>query len=150
MKSKPSPPKALAARPQQRRRLTRVEFAQLMLEQGGRCAACRRKLQAHLIVDEHLTPLDLMGSNDLSNRALLCTTCARGKTDDDLANIRHGRRVRGETGQKRRRANRKLKPWTQPRTFLTNRDGPLKRRMNGQVVRRSQHPTKLRPVRCFR
>ena len=150
MNSKPPPPKALTTRPQQRRRLTRIEFAQLMLDQDGRCASCRRKLQAHLIVDEHLTPLDFMGSNDLSNRALFCTTCARGKTDDDLANIRHGRRVRGETGQKRRRANRKLKPWTQPRTFPTNRDGPLKRKMSGQVVRRPRQPPRLRSVRCFR
>ena len=132
-----------------RRRLTRVEFAQLMLEQEGRCAACREKLRADLIVDEHLTPLDQLGTNDLSNRALYCTSCARAKTDGDQADIRHGRRVRGETGQKRTRALRKLKPWTQPRTFPTNRDGPLKRKMNGQVVRRPVRRRKLRPVRTF-
>ena len=135
--------------PVPRRRLTRVEFAQLMLDQDGRCARCREKLRADLIVDEHLTPLDQLGTNDLSNRALYCTACARTKTEDDQAEIRHGRRLRGETGQTHRRAMRQLKPWTRPRTFLTNRDGPLKRRMNGQVVRRPTRRRKLRPVRSF-
>ena len=136
--------------PLPRRRLSRVEFAQLMLDQDGRCASCRNKLRADLIVDEHLVPLDQLGTNDLSNRALYCTSCARAKTDDDQANSLHGRRVRGEIGQKHRRAMRKLKPWTQPRTFPTNRDGPLKRKMNGQVVRRPKRRRKLRPTRSFR
>jgi hypothetical protein len=135
--------------PVPRRRLTRVEFAQLMLDQDGRCAACREKLRADLIVDEHLTPLDQLGSNDLANRALYCTACARAKTEGDLADIRHDRRVRGEAGQKRTREQRRLKPWTQPRTFPTNRDGPLKRKMNGQVVRRSRSRPSLRRVRTF-
>lgn len=135
--------------PNARRKLSRVEFAQLMLEQEGRCLACREKLRAELIVDEHLTPLAHGGSNDLSNRALYCTSCARTKTEDDIADIVHGRRVRGEIGQKHRRRMRQLKPWTQQPTFLTNRDGPLKRRMNGQVVRRPRRRRKLRLVRRF-
>lgn len=142
-------PPRTPALPVTRRRLSRVEFAQLMLDQDGRCARCRQKLRADLIVDEHLVPLDQLGTNDLSNRALLCTPCARAKTEDDLAEIRHGRRLRGETGQKRTRAVRRLKPWTQPRTFSTNRDGPLKRKMNGQVVRRPTRRPKLRPTRTF-
>ena len=137
------------ARPLARRRLSRVEFAQLMLDQDGRCAACREKLRADLIIDEHLVPLDQLGSNDLANRALYCTACARAKTEEDQANTLHGRRVRGEIGQQHRRRQRQLKPWTQPRTFLTNRDGPLKRKMNGQVVRRPTRRRKLRPVRAF-
>lgn len=135
--------------PLARRKLTRIEFAQLMLDQNGRCAACQEKLRADLIVDEHLTALDHGGSNDLSNRALYCTACARTKTEDDLAESLHGRRVRGEIGQKYRRRMRQLKPWTQPPTFPTNRDGPLKRKMNGQVVRRTTRRRRLRPVRSF-
>jgi hypothetical protein len=130
-------------RPQPRRRLSRVEFARLLLAQEGRCARCRENLQPHLIVDEHLTPLDFLGSNDLDNRALFCTDCARAKTESEMAEILHGRRVRGEIGQQCRRRARARKPWTQPRTFLTNRDGPLKRRMDGRVVQR-------RPRRQFR
>ena len=149
MSKVPPTPQRAPALPVPRRRLTRVEFAQLMLDQDGRCAACREKLRADLIVDEHLTPLDQLGTNDLSNRALYCTACARAKTEGDQANIRHGRRVRGESGQKRTREKRRLKPWTQPRTFPTNRDGPLKRKMNGQVVRRSRSRPSLRPVRTF-
>lgn len=149
MSKTPSPLQRETVVPIQRKRLTRVQFAQLMLEQEGRCAACREKLRADLIVDEHLTPLDQLGTNDLSNRALYCTACARAKTEDDQADIRHGRRVRGETGQKRTRVLRKLKPWTQPRTFPTNRDGPFKRKMNGQVVRRPTRKRRLRPVRTF-
>ena len=149
MRDRLLPPQRPPALPIARRKLTRVEFAQLMLDQDGRCAACREKLRADLIVDEHLVPLDQLGTNDLSNRALYCTACARAKTDGDLADIRHGRRVRGEAGQKRTRALRKLKPWTQPRTFPTNRDGPLKRKMNGQVVRRPAKRRKLRLARSF-
>jgi HNH endonuclease len=149
MSNRLRPPQRPRALPVPRRRLTRVEFAQLMLDQDGRCAACREKLRADLIVDEHLTPLDQLGTNDLSNRALYCTACARTKTDGDQADIRHGRRVRGETGQKHTREQRRLKPWTQPRTFPTNRDGPLKRKMNGQVVRRPTRRRTPRPVRTF-
>lgn len=144
-----SPPRPSPVLPLARRKLTRVEFAQLMLDQEGQCAACREKLRADLIVDEHLTALDHGGSNDLSNRALYCTTCARAKTEEDLAESLHGRRVRGEIGQKRRRELRQLKPWSQPPTFPTNRDGPLKRKINGQVVRRPKRKRKLRPVRVF-
>jgi 5-methylcytosine-specific restriction endonuclease McrA len=148
--SKPRLPQPSLPKPVARRKLTRVEFAQLMLDQNGRCAACRRKLRADLIVDEHLTPLAFLGSNDLSNRALFCTACARDKTESDMADVRHGRRLRGETGQRRRRENKKLKPWARTRTFLTNRDGPLKRRMDGRVVRRRAKRRALRAVRCFR
>src|SRR6185295_13679082 len=124
--------------PEPRLRLTRVEFAGLILAQKGRCPACGGKLRADEIIDEHIVPLDLGGSNDLTNRALFCLGCAREKTIDDVAASIHGRRVRGEIGQKRRRELRKLKPWTQQRTFPTNRTGKWKRKMNGRVVRRTK------------
>jgi 5-methylcytosine-specific restriction endonuclease McrA len=71
--------------PEPRRRLSRVEFAQLMLEQEGRCAGCGEKLKADQIIDEHLNPLYSGGSNELENRALFCLGCAREKTIDDTA-----------------------------------------------------------------
>ena len=149
MPERSGPDRSRPVLPVPRRKLTRVEFAQLMLDQEGRCASCREKLRADLIVDEHLVPLGQGGTNDLANRALYCTACARGKTDDDMAEMIHGRRVRGEIGQQHRRRMRQLRPWTQPRTFMTNRDGPLKRKMNGQVVRRPTRKRRLRPVRSF-
>lgn len=132
--------------PERRQRLTRIEFAQLMLEQEGRCPACGEKLKADQIIDEHLNPLDSCGSNDLSNRALFCLGCAREKTIDDNAASIHGRRVRGEIGQKRRRELRRTKPWSQQGTFPTNRDGRWKKKMNGRVVRRSKTRRRLRKV----
>jgi len=143
------PPSRTFGCPTVRKRLSRVEFAQLMLDQDGRCKACKERLQADLIIDEHLVPLDHCGANDLTNRALFCTACARTKTDGDRSETLHGRRVRGEIGQKRRRELRRLKPWTQRPTFPTNRDGPFKRKMNGQVVRRSARRPRLRLVRSF-
>ncbi|MDP3675569.1 MAG: HNH endonuclease signature motif containing protein [Novosphingobium sp.] len=117
-----------------------------MLEQEGRCPACGEKLKADQIIDEHLNPLDSGGSNDLSNRALFCLGCAREKTIDDTAASMHGRRVRGEIGQKRRRELRRTKPWTQAGTFPTNRNGRWKKKMNGRVVRRSAKRRRLRKV----
>jgi len=117
-----------------------------MLAQEGRCPACREKLRADQIIDEHIVPLDQCGTNDMSNRALFCIGCAREKTVDDLAASMHGRRVRGEIGQKKRRELRRAKPWTQQPTFPTNRDGKWKRKMNGQVVRRRAGRRRLRRV----
>src|SRR5262245_19190949 len=124
--------------PTPRQRLTRVEFAALILAQRGRCPGCGGKLRADQIIDEHIVPLYACGSNDLENRALFCLGCAREKTIDDVAVSIHSKRVRGEIVQKRRRELRKLKPWAQQRTFPTNRTGRWKRKMNGRVVRRSR------------
>ena len=132
--------------PEPRQRLTRVEFAQLMLEQGGRCRSCGDKLKPDQIIDEHLNPLDSCGSNDLENRALFCTGCAREKTVDDNAASIHGRRVRGEIGQKRRRELRRTSPRSQQSSFPTNRDGRWKKKLNGRVVRRPKTRRRLRKV----
>lgn len=141
----PSPP-LTPVLPQPRQRLSRIEFAQLMLQQEGRCPACGEKLKADQIIDEHLVALDHGGSNDLENRALFCLGCAREKTIDDNAASLHGRRVRGEIGQKRRRELRRTRPWTRQSTFPTNRDGRWKRKMNGRVVRRPKKRRRPRRV----
>ena len=54
MTDRVSLPQRPSALPVARRRLSRIEFAQLMLDQDGRCAACREKLRADLIVDEQI------------------------------------------------------------------------------------------------
>src|ERR1700754_4721633 len=110
MASRLPPPDTKPVLPEPRRRLSRIEFAELMLEQNGRCQSCGEKLKADQIIDEHLVPLDQLGSNDLENRALFCTGCAREKTQDDWAASLHGRKVRGEAGQKRRRELRRTRP----------------------------------------
>src|SRR5690606_20361491 len=120
MASRVSLASATPVLPEHRRRLSRIEFAHLMLEQQGRCQACGEKLKADQIIDEHIVPLDHGGSNDLDNRALYCVGCAREKTVDDLAASLHGRRVRGEIGQKRRRELRRTHPYPSNASFPTN------------------------------
>lgn len=123
--------------PERRRRLSRREFAQLMLDQSGRCWHCGEKLMAEGIVDEHLVPLEQGGSNQLANRALFCWSCARHKTEKDIAATNRGRRIRGEAGQKKRRDRRRQGLPERP-TFATNRDGKWKKKIGGRVVRRSK------------
>lgn len=118
--------------PLKRRKLTRVEFAQLLLVQNGRCPRCCEKLVAERIIDEHLIPLDQGGTNALENRALYCTACARSKTAEDVSTSARGRRLRGETGQRKRQTRRKAGQHARP-SFSTNREGPWKRKMDGTV-----------------
>lgn len=95
--------------PTKRKPLTRFQFATLILKQEGKCGCgCGMKLQADRIIDEHLTPLDSLGSNDLSNRALFSLDCAKRKTQVDRAARDKGRRIRGETktGPKRKIVSR--------------------------------------------
>lgn len=85
--------------PEERRPLSKWEFANLFLKQGGKCAKCSGKLEKGNTIDEHLQPLDALGSNDLSNRALYCRPCAAHKTKtEDRPRRDRGRRIRGEVG----------------------------------------------------
>jgi hypothetical protein len=84
--------------PEKRKPLTRRQFAELILRQEGRCGCgCGVKLVADRIIDEHLNPLDSLGSNDLTNRALFSKDCAARKTERDRRERDKGRRLRGET-----------------------------------------------------
>lgn len=127
-------PTTTPAKPQRRKRLSRRDFAQLMLDQEGRCFICQHKLEADAIIDEHLVPLDQCGSNELSNRALLCRGCAKEKTREDLKASAHGRRVRGETGQQRRRQRRRMGEL--PKGLGLSPTTRWKRKVDGSVVRR--------------
>jgi len=109
----------------QRDRLTKMKLAELMLEQEGRCGCyklpelggvyadypvCGRKLDVREgITDEHCIPLSCGGTNDMSNRALLRTPCARFKTAEyDAWLIKHVRHMGGgKGGQQARRQRRK-------------------------------------------
>jgi hypothetical protein len=92
---------------EKRRPLTRVEIITLAVEQGGRCGCgCGEKLDAtkERVIDEHVIPLELTGTNDLSNRALYRKPCAVKKTKADAAAIAKAKRLAGETCQGPRRA----------------------------------------------
>ena len=45
-------------------------------------------------IDEHVLPLDLGGTNDLSNRAIYLVECAKRKTREDRKRIDKARRIR--------------------------------------------------------
>jgi len=93
--------------PERRKPLTRIQFATLILAQEGRCGCgCGKKLQADRIIDEHVQALDFLGSNDLGNRSLWDVDCSKAKTAGDLKAAAKGKRIRGLTGQRARRAKR--------------------------------------------
>lgn len=92
---------------EKRRPLTRAEFAQILLNQNGRCGCgCGAKLQpmTEKVIDEHRVPLALGGTNALSNRELWRAPCAAAKTaSKDAPAIAKAKRLNGETGQNRRK-----------------------------------------------
>ena len=94
----------------ERRRLTAAERRALLERQSFICAACPTKLTLEIeggvvlgaMVDEHVIPLALGGSNDLANRELRCVACAKAKTRADLRAIAKVARIRRRlAGQER-------------------------------------------------
>jgi len=86
-----------------RKRLTAAQKAEILDRQRDRCAGCKESLIWAVVdgksvygpmVDEHVIPLELGGSNDLSNRELRCVSCAKKKTRQDQKDIAHVRRMR--------------------------------------------------------
>lgn len=92
-----------------RKPLTRKQRAELTLAQAGICGCgCGGKLdQREGIIDEHLDPLGLTGTNDLENRSMWRRPCSDAKTQgEDMPRIVKARAQAGETGQKARRDKR--------------------------------------------
>ena len=68
---------------EKRKPLTRRQVIEIVLRQEGRCqCGCGVKLSPMTegVIDEHLIALELGGSNDMANRALYRTPCAKAKT----------------------------------------------------------------------
>jgi len=90
-----------------RKPLTRKQRAELALAQGGICGCgeCGEKLdQREGIIDEHLDPLGLTGTNDLVNRSMWRKPCSDAKTQGlDMPRIVKAKAQAGETGQYARR-----------------------------------------------
>lgn len=66
----------------ERRPLTKLEYGRLVAEQSGLCGClCGKPLvfEKGAIRDEHLVQLAMGGTNDLSNRSLWLTSCAKLK-----------------------------------------------------------------------
>lgn len=93
-------------KPGPRRPLSKFDFATKFLEQAGKCYLCGQRLVRGHIIDEHDPPRETLPADicdDLRFRKLACKPCAKAKTVGDQALIGHMRRVRGESGQAKRR-----------------------------------------------
>lgn len=93
-------------KPGPRKPLSKFDFATKFLEQAGKCYLCGERLVRGQIIDEHDPPRETMPADicdDLRFRKLACKPCAKVKTVGDQALIGHMRRVRGESGQAKRR-----------------------------------------------
>ena len=89
-----------------RKPLTKLQFAQLAVEQEGKCGKCGEKLvfEKMKIRDEHLGQLSITGRNDLANRALWCVPCTKPKDVADAKIRAKLRRMRGENKPKQKKA----------------------------------------------
>ena len=79
-----------------RKSLTPTQRLKLFEAHKGLCGLCGAQIRAgELWIDEHIIPLGLGGSNDLTNRAPVHVVCADSKThgkDGDVAKIAKAKR----------------------------------------------------------
>lgn len=81
-----------------RKPLTPTQRLKMFEAHKGVCCICNQQIKAgEKWLDEHIRPLGLGGSNDLTNRAPAHVVCAAGKTfgkDGDNARIAKAKRVK--------------------------------------------------------
>lgn len=110
-----------------RKPLTKKQRAEMALAQGGRCGCgCGGKLDhpGEGTIDEHLNPLGLTGTNDLSNRRLFRLPCAKAKTVKD-----HGDIAEAKRREARDNGTRRARKPIPSRGF----DKTMRKRMDGKV-----------------
>lgn len=125
------PPTGEPALPMKRRPLTPGQRRYLIELQGGRCGCgCLGALDSGPVIDEHIQPLDLLGSNHISNRSLWLAACSARKTAEvDLPKIAKVRRQRKKALKPRKHSKRPIKS----RGF----DRKRRRHMDGSVSERT-------------
>lgn len=99
----------------------------VFLRVDGQCAICGRRLRpGDKWTCDHRIALINGGPNRESNLQVLCEWCDKPKTVFDVRQKSKTARVRAKHfGIKRKRSS-----------FLTNKDGPFKKRLTGEVIRR--------------
>jgi 5-methylcytosine-specific restriction protein A len=103
-------------------------YDRLWDKQGGKDAITGIPFQpGDKIIRDHIVPLAENGENRESNLQLITEKTSKIKTAREAMERAEYRSVRG----KHRGYDRDERPG-----FLTNRNGPLKRKMNGEIVRR--------------
>ena len=118
---------------EKRKPLTKRQWAFLFHKQEGLCGCgCGQKMNAlsDKITDEHVKPLSMGGTNDLSNRELWLTECTKPKTAGEATVRAKAERQSGRKGQYARRKKNGSK--LQSRGF----DKSLRKKMNGKVERK--------------
>lgn len=70
-----------------RKPLTPRQRLKMWEAHGGCCVVCHRRIMETTWVDEHIVPLGLGGTNDLTNRGPAHVKCAGEKTKEDMARI---------------------------------------------------------------
>lgn len=115
---------------EKRRPLTRAETIAICVRQNGRCGCgCGKPLNPFTegVIDEHIIPLELTGSNDLSNRAYYRKPCAAEKTVKDAADIAKAKRLAGEVGIGRRKQEIKSAGFSSRTRKFNGSIGPTKK-----------------------
>jgi 5-methylcytosine-specific restriction endonuclease McrA len=110
-----------------RKPLTSKQRLKLFLERNGICCICGHKIETlKPWIDEHIIPLWLGGSNDLSNRGVAHERCARVKTAKEAT----------ERASIRKKAERHFGAHTSKHPMPCGRKSKWKKKMNGEVVPR--------------
>ena len=93
---------------------------------GGSCRVCGLPIKPGQEDYDHINPDALGGRNDAANCALVHRDCHREKTaKQDIPRIAKSRRIRNREAGIRRKSR-----------FQTSRDGPFRKKISGEVVRR--------------
>lgn len=108
-------------KPIKRKGFTPRDVAAVFIKCEARCALCREKVSLGNYAIDHIQRLDALGAHELSNWQLLCSPCHTDKTRVDNREAKKGARVRGEKGQRARRA--KHGPQIQSRGFAQMPEG---------------------------
>jgi 5-methylcytosine-specific restriction endonuclease McrA len=119
--------------PENRKPLSRKEYAEIFLRQDGRCPNCGQRLNIKgadevEVWDEHVRPLWAGGSNNLSNRELWCKPCTKPKTAAEAADRAKSNAVRDKhIGAPVKRKSRPI-PGSRASAWKRKFDGTIERR----------------------
>jgi 5-methylcytosine-specific restriction enzyme A len=109
-----------------RKEFTRKTKAKGFERSNGLCEKCSAKLKVGEAEFDHVLPCALGGDNSLDNLEVLCRSCHKDKTADDVRGIRKADRIRDKrSGAFKKRSS-----------FPANRNGRFKVKLNGTVIER--------------
>jgi 5-methylcytosine-specific restriction enzyme A len=78
---------------EKRKPLTALQRAKMFRDHDGICCICKQPIGVKDIwLDEHIKPLGMGGTNDMSNRGPAHIDCAKAKTKDDKGQIAKAKR----------------------------------------------------------